>query len=101
MQGAPSDFLAETSGVPCVVRKALMVTVEVGRGRGRSCLRRVSVGWRGVVVSVMSGWDVGSVGFAHSRRVAGAEDPVRPRWSRAAGRYERSKLATSQRNPTD
>ena len=32
----PACFLAETSGAPCVVRKALMVTVEVDPARVES-----------------------------------------------------------------
>ncbi len=75
MHGAPADFLADTTGG--TVRSAEGTD---GHGRGRSCLRRVPLGWRGVVVSVVPGRGVGRVGFCSvaSGGRAGRSGPASP-----------------------
>ena len=80
MHGAPVDFLAETSGAPCVVRKALMVTVEVDPARVESRLAAGEVSCPSCPDGVLTGW-----GFARARPVAGLAEPVRPRRSRCRG----------------
>jgi hypothetical protein len=77
VHGAPADFLAETSGAPCVVRKALMVTVEVDPVRVESRLAAGEVSCPSCPDGVLTGW-----GFARSRPVAGMSESVRPRRSR-------------------
>lgn len=77
MHGAPAEFLAETPGAPCVVRKALMVTVEVDFARVESRLAAGQVCCPSCPRGVLAGW-----GFARQRRVVGMPEPVRPRRSR-------------------
>lgn len=77
MHGAPAEFLAEISGAPCVVRKALMVTVEVDSARVESRLSAGEVSCPSCPDGVLAGW-----GFARRRRVVGMLQPVRPRRSR-------------------
>lgn len=77
MHGAPAEFLPDISGAPCVVRKALMVTVEVDSARVESRLAAGEVSCPSCSDGVLAGW-----GFARVRRVAGMAQPVRPRRSR-------------------
>lgn len=77
MHGAPAEFLAEISGTPCVVRKALMVTVEVDSVRVESRLSAGEVSCPSCPDGVLAGW-----GFARPRRVIGLPEPVQPRRSR-------------------
>jgi len=77
VHGAPVDFLAETSGAPCVVRKALMVTVEVDPERVESRLSAGELSCPSCPDGVLVRW-----GFARARHVVGLVGPVRPRRSR-------------------
>jgi hypothetical protein len=65
---------------PCVVREALMVTVEVDSVRVESRLAAGELSCPSCPGGVLAGW-----GFARSRRVVGMADPVRPRRSRCRG----------------
>jgi hypothetical protein len=77
VHGAPAEFLAEISGAPCVVRKALMVTVEVDSVRVESRMSAGELCCPSCPDGVLAGW-----GFARPRRVVGMSVPVRPRRSR-------------------
>jgi hypothetical protein len=77
VHGAPAEFLADISGAPRVVRKALMVTVEVDSARVESRLAAGEVSCPSCSDGVLAGW-----GFARARRVVGMSEPVRPRRSR-------------------
>lgn len=72
--------LAEISGAPCVVRKALMVTVEVDPVRVESRLAAGELSCPSCSGGVLAGW-----GFARARRVIGMAEVVRPRRSRCRG----------------
>ncbi len=65
---------------PCVVRKALMVTVEVDSARVESRLAAGELRCPSCPGGVLARW-----GFARPRRVVGLADPVRPRRSRCRG----------------
>nr|GLK36413.1 hypothetical protein GCM10017611_32700 [Rhodococcus wratislaviensis] len=77
MHGAPAEFLAELTGAPRVVRKALMVTVA-GQGALRSSVgsrkcREVAFGsYRGD-----GGGAYWHVCFGRSRLLYGAGEPAR------------------------
>lgn len=77
MHGAPAEFLADLSAAPCVVRKALMVTVEVDAVHVESRLTAGRLLCPSCPGGVLARW-----GFARSRRVVGMTEPVRPRRSR-------------------
>ena len=77
MHGAPAEFLAGSQGAPCVVRKALMVTVEVDSVRVESRLSAGEVSCPSCPDGVLAGW-----GFARRRHVVGMSEPMRPRRSR-------------------
>ena len=77
MHGTAAEFLADLSAVPCVVRKALMVTVEVDSVCVESRLAAGELLCPSCRVGVLGGW-----GFARSRRVIGIGGLVRPRRSR-------------------
>lgn len=65
---------------PCVVRKALMVTVEVDSERVESRLVGGELSCPSCPDGVLVRW-----GFARARRVVGVVGPVRPRRSRCRG----------------
>jgi len=69
-----------SSGVPCVARKALMVTVEVDSVGVESRLAAGEIGCPCCVGGVLGGW-----GYARERSVAGTEWRVRPRRARCRG----------------
>lgn len=73
----PAEFPGRDLGAPCVVRKALMVTVEVDPERVESRLAAGEVSCPSCVDGVLVRW-----GFARVRRVVGVVEPVRPRRSR-------------------
>lgn len=77
MHGTPAEFLAEDAGAPCVVRRALMVTVEVDPACVESRLLSGAISCPSCSDGVLAGW-----GFARSRRVVGMSEQVRPRRSR-------------------
>ncbi|MDT5287082.1 MAG: hypothetical protein QOF88_1971 [Mycobacterium sp.] len=77
MHGAPAEFLPDISGAPCVVRKALMVTVEVDPVRVESRLAAGEVACPSCPGGLLTGW-----GFARARHVVGVAEPIRPRRSR-------------------
>jgi hypothetical protein len=77
VHGAPAEFLAELTGAPCVVRKALMVTVA-GQGALRSSVGRESaVRSRSGRTAVMVGGAYWHVCFGRSRLLYGAGEPAR------------------------
>jgi len=77
VHGATAEFLADISAAPCVVRKALMVTVEVDLACVESRLVAGELLCPSCPSGVLAGW-----GYARVRRVVGMVDPVRPRRSR-------------------
>lgn len=77
VHGATVEFLAEISAAPCVVREALMVTVEVDPACVESRLAAGELLCPSCPGGVLAGW-----GYARVRRVVGMVDPVRPRRSR-------------------
>jgi hypothetical protein len=80
VHGAPVIFWPRPSAAPCVVRKALMVTVEVDSERVESRLAAGEVACPSCPQGVLVRW-----GFARSRPVVGMAEPVRPRRSRCRG----------------
>lgn len=80
MRGTPAEFLAGPAGVPRLVRKALMVTVEVDPACVESRLAAGEIGCPCCVGGVLGGW-----GYARQRSVAGTGQLVRPRRARCRG----------------
>lgn len=80
MHGTPTRIRQDPAGAPCVVRRALMVTVEVDSACVESRLAGGEISCPSCSEGVLAGW-----GFARPRRIVGVAAEVRPRRSRCRG----------------